>query len=279
MSIKFERPQKRQDDPSFIKVADQQAAVTRVAFEDGVIYPAATICALAAKDSPEYVQRLLFDKFETIRRHNRGGLLVDLCCATGDHILEVRQSSQDAIGIDFSLTFLQLASEKCKEAQYIAADARKLPLATSSVSLLYSLSALYLVPDLDRVIAEVHRVLQMGGRCVLDLGNRESINSYCVRYHYPELPTSYYLTVAEMIDLCSANGLRIIEHRAFQILPLWAGRPSWLLPLLHPSWKRVMSIRLAGRMLDEWISGCYLFRRFAFRQILVCEKINKEVIP
>lgn len=265
---------KRSDEQRTKEAADRQVAATRAAFEGGTLYPTATICTTAAKESPEYIERLLFDKLETIRRHNRGGLLVDLCCATGDHIPEVRQCGQDALGLDFSLPFLQQAIEKNREASYIAADARELPLPNNSVGLLYSLSALYLVPNLDRVIGEVSRVLCPGGRCILDLGNRDSLNSYCVRYHYLELPTSYHLSVSEMIRLCQKNGLRIVDHRAFQLLPLWAGRPRWLWPLLHPVWKRLLSIRLAGRMLDEWISGNHVFRRFAFRQLLVCEKIS-----
>lgn len=88
------------------------------------------------------------------------------------------------------------------------------------------------------------------------------------------MPLTFYTPVFEIQRLCYLNGLKIVEHRAFQLLPLWAGKPRWLWPLLHPVWKRLMSKRLAGRMLDEWISGKPLFRRFAFRQLLVCEKIT-----
>ena len=268
--------QKRSNQQMAKETADRQVAATRAAFEDGVLYPTATICAAAAKESPEYVERLLFDKLETIRRHNRGGLLVDLCCATGDHIPELRLRGQEALGLDFSLPFLQQAIKKIEETNFVAADARKLPIADNSVGLLYSLSSLYLVPDLDRVIEEVSRVLRPGGRCILDLGNRDSLNSYCVRCHYPELPTSYHLSVSEMIHLCQHNGLRIVEHRAFQLLPLWAGRPRWLWPLLHPTWKRIMAVRWRGRMLDEWVSSSWLFRNIAFRHRIVCEKITEK---
>lgn len=252
--------------------ADRQVAATRAAFEGGKLYPTATICATAAKESPEYVERLLFDKLDTIRRHNKGGLLVDLCCATAEHIPEVRQHNQQAIGIDFSIPYLKQAKDKYPEVAFLASDARKLPIADGSVDMLYSLSALYVIPNIDQVVGEISRVLRPKGRCVLDLGNSNSINSYCVRNHYPEWIDSYHVPVSEMVRLCKGNGLNIIEHRAFQLLPLWAGRPRWLWPLLHPVWKRLMSKRLAGRMLDEWISGNRLLRRFAFRQLLVCEK-------
>ena len=266
------QPEKRRDERNTKASADLQVAATRAVFEGGALYPSATICATAAKESHEYTEKLLFDKLETIRRHNGGGLLVDLCCATGDHIPELRQRDQEALGLDFSFPFLQQAVNKRHEARFIASDARMLPLANDSVGLLYSLSALYLVPNLDRVIAEVSRVLRHGGRCILDLGNCNSLNSYCVRHHYQELPTSYHLPVSEMIRLCQDNKLRIIEHRAFQLLPLWAGRPRWLWLLLHPVWKKLLGARIAGRMIDEWLCSLPLLRRLAFRHLLVCEK-------
>jgi ubiquinone/menaquinone biosynthesis C-methylase UbiE len=255
------------------KEADRQVAATRAAFEGGTLYPTASICATAGRESLEYTERLLYEKLDTIRRYNRGGLLVDLCCATGGHIPEVRQRGQYAVGLDFSLPFLRQAIQKNQQAGFVAADARKLPLATASIGLLYSLSALYLVPNFDQTIAEVSRVLRPGGRCVLDLGNQHSLNSYCVRHHYPELPASYHMPVSKMIRLCRENGLHVVEHRVFQLLPLWAGKPRWLWPLLHPFWRRLMAKRLAGRMLDEWVSGNRLLRRLAFRHLLVCEKM------
>lgn len=251
------------------------APTTRAAFEGGRLYPTDSICAIAGRESAEYTERLLFDKLETVGHHIQDGLLVDLCCATGDHIAQLLRGGQSAVGIDFSLPFLEKAAQSAGEGvTFLAADARALPLADGSAGTLYSLSALYLVPDLDRVIGEVARVLRPGGRCVLDLGNRDSLNSFCVRNYYPELPVSYHLPVAEMLRLCEHNRLRILEHRAFQLLPLWAGRPRWLWLLLHPAWKRIMSKRIGGRMIDEWISGWRPLRRFAFRHLLVCEKVG-----
>lgn len=265
--------------PDHTSKNSQSAPAAREAFESGQLYPVDKVCRVQNADSIEYTERLLFDKLETVRRHLRDGLLVDLCCATGDHIRSVMPPNGDAVGLDFSLPFLVEAEQRRQarrdgKVNFISADAGKLPLASSSVATLYSLSALYLVPDLDRVLAEISRVLRVGGRCVLDLGNKNSLNSFCVRNYYTELPTSYHLSVSNMISLCEAHGLGIIEHRAFQILPLWAGRPRWLWPLLHPIWKRLLGARIGGRMIDEWICSVPGLRRLAFRHLLVCEKCS-----
>ncbi|RLJ68004.1 class I SAM-dependent methyltransferase [Sulfurisoma sediminicola] len=253
----------------------------REAFEGGQLYPVETVCRSQDSESKEYTDRLLFDKLETIRRHLQPGLLVDLCCATGEHIGTLRPAGSEAVGIDFSVAYLSEAESRRRakgdaDVSYLAADARDLPLVSGSVATLYSLSALYLVPNLDRVVAEVARVLRVDGRCILDLGNKNSLNSFCVRNYYTELPTSYHLSVKDMILICERSGLRIVEHRAFQILPLWAGRPRWLWPLLHPVWKRILGARIAGRMVDEWLCGLPLLRRLAFRHLLVCEKCSER---
>jgi len=258
-------------------VKKAQPPSAREVFEGGSLYPAEIVCRIENRESSEYVDRLLIDKFETIRRHLQPGLLVDLCCATGEHLAALKPSNGVAIGIDFSVPYLIEAEFRRKSMgdesiHYFAGDARALPLATGSVDTLYSLSALYVVPELDRVLGEIVRVLRIGGRCILDLGNRQSINSFCIRNYYTELPPSYHLSVPEMLELCRYNSLQLVEHRAFQILPLWAGRPRWLWPLLHPVWKRILGTRVAGRMVDEWLCCMPIFRRLAFRHLLVCEK-------
>jgi hypothetical protein len=70
------------------------------------------------------------------------------------------------------------------------------------------------------------------------------------------------------------SGLRIIEHRAFQLLPLWdAHRPNWLKPLLLPVWSKLMRIQIGGKILDEWTSSLPFIKYFAFRHIFICEKL------
>lgn len=253
------------------------AKATRRAYEANVVYRIDTVCRQESTRSDSYADRLLHQKLEVVRRHRRPGLLIDLCCATGDHIFNLSSHGDPGLGIDFSIPFLQSAQRKRAQLRlssvvFAAADARRLPVASECAATLYSLSALYQIPNIELVLREIARVLQPRGRCVLDFGNARSINSFCVRRYYPEFPASFPIPVSRMRDLCAANGLRIIEHRAFQLLPLWAGRPWWLRPLLHPLWARLLAKRVAGRMLDDWISNLPIVKLFAFRHVIVCEK-------
>jgi hypothetical protein len=80
------------------------------------------------------------------------------------------------------------------------------------------------------------------------------------------------IPINRMLELFEIDNISVIEHRAFQILPLWAGRPRWLWPLLHPGWKRIMRKRLHGKMIDEWVSGLHCLKSYAFRHLVVLEK-------
>lgn len=254
----------------------EKRAFGRALFERGPQYAPSTICRAANRESKQYVDKLLSDKMETIRRHMRNGLVVDLCCATGDHLLAVKGDNV-GIGIDTSLRYLKeamnrAAVKRVRGVYFTRGDAANIPLETGTVQTLYSLSALYVIPDLSRVLVEISRVLQRGGRCILDLGNKHSLNAFCVSRYHHDIAPCYYFTVNQLLCMCKAQKLIPIEHRAYQILPLWTTRPSWLWPLLHPIWKRILGHRTQGRMIDEWICRLPLVRRFAFRHLITCKK-------
>lgn len=252
-------------------------AAIKTAYEDGRIYRPATICIEAERDAADYTKRLLWEKMAMVRRHLRpSALLVDLCCATGTHLRALAGDVDRALGIDFSEPFIDKAREDAlaeglANVTFEIGDAKDLALDDRSVGTLYSFSSLYVIPGVDDVIAEIARVLAPGGRCILDLGNARSLNAYCVR-HYTEWPPSFPLPLGEIRSMLRRHGLTVVEHRAFQILPLWADRPSWLWPLLHPIWTRLLARRVFGRMLDEWASNLPCLKNLAFRQLIVAEK-------
>ena len=147
-----------------------------------------------------------------------------------------------------------------------------IPFSNGGISLIYSFSSLYAIPIVERVIREIGRILRPDGIAILDFGNRRSLNTYCLRY-YTDWPSTYPITVGEMKGHLSSANLDIVEHRCFQVLPLWAGLPRHLWPLLHPIWQNILRRRFAGRMLDEWVSSSPGLRNIAFRHLMVCRKM------
>jgi hypothetical protein len=110
----------------------------------------------------------------------------------------------------------------------------------------------------------------------LDLGNLYSLNVIAVRSYHKELgwAQQFPISVPEMKRLIRNAGLEIVEHRAFQILPLWgADRPRWLKFALLPAWTELLKRKIAGRMIDEWISSVPFIKLLAFRHLIVCKKL------
>jgi len=262
--------------PSFRAALTLPDDPARQAYSSGALYPTESICKKLDAPGDDYTDRLLAAKFALVTKYYREGRVVDLCCGSGAHALHLAATGAPTIGLDYSDRYISAAARDAREqridhAEFVCADATSMPLASNSISLLYCFSALYAMPRSEAVVNEVARVLRPGGHAILDFGNSRSLNALSVS-HYTEWPPMHARSLSDIDAMIGAAGLEIVERRRFQILPLWADRPRWLWPLLHPRWKRVLKSRIAGRMLDEWLSAMPILRSFAFRHVIVCRR-------
>ncbi len=256
--------------------ADATATRTRSLYSEDGIYKVNTVSSHPRETSNAYADRLLWVRLNLVRPFANQASVLDLGCATGQHLIGFAGSIRHGVGVDFSLPYVQRANinkfaSGANNANFVCGDGRKMPFQEQSFDLVYSFSSLYQVPKVGEVFDEISRVLKPRGKCVLDLGNLYSLNTI-VCNGYPELPSPCHIPVTVMKKLLRKAGLLIIEHRAFQILPLWADRPKWLKPLLWAGWTRLLQRQIKGRMLDEWISNLPVAKFFAFRHVFVCEK-------
>lgn len=246
--------------------------------QDGV-YKVDTISQLPSATKASYSDLLLKVRLDIVRRYAAHSNLLDICCATGQHLMSFAGEMRTGIGVDFSLPYLQKGNaDKKKDISvnvgFICCDAIKIPLCSDYFDVIYSFSSLYVIPSVGAVIHEMARLLKRGGKCILDLGNLHSLNVIVANAYHKEvgLAQPHFISVRVMRQLIEESGLEIVEHRAFQILPLWGDRPIWFRVFLAPFWARLLSKQIKGKMLDEWISNFPLFKPFAFRHIFVCEK-------
>lgn len=108
----------------------------------------------------------------------RGLVIVDVGCAAGDVLEEVRDRLPDAslIGIDVEATAIDDARAKVPEATFFQADVttEPLPIGDESADLVYVSSVLHELIDADRtrrlltgVLQELRRTLKPGGKLVI----------------------------------------------------------------------------------------------------------------
>ena len=98
-----------------------------------------------------------------------GATIIDVGCGTGRHARALAESGIDVIGVDLSAGLLRAAAQQ-RRGRWVQADAQRLPLATASADVVWSLcqGGFGITPGSDEtVFAEMVRILKPGGRLAL----------------------------------------------------------------------------------------------------------------
>ncbi|MEO5822673.1 MAG: ubiquinone/menaquinone biosynthesis methyltransferase [Vicinamibacteraceae bacterium] len=95
-----------------------------------------------------------------------GQSVLDLATGTGDLALAAAARGAGVIGLDLTPRMIHLARQKpaASAVRFLVGDMTSLPLPPASVDVVTTGYGLRNVPDLDRAIAEIARVLRPGGR-------------------------------------------------------------------------------------------------------------------
>jgi SAM-dependent methyltransferase len=110
-----------------------------------------------------------------------GGLRVlEIGCGLGTDGAEFARAGADYTGVDLTEAAVSLARRNFElqelPGEFRTADAENLDFAEGSFDLVYSHGVLHHTPDTARAVREVHRVLKPGGRAVVMLYHRDSLN-------------------------------------------------------------------------------------------------------
>lgn len=125
-----------------------------------------------------------------------GRPVLDLCCGTGDQALEVEAHGGRTTAADFCVPMLALAQPKLRQPgrpapPLLAADALALPFGRAHFGGATVSFGLRNVADLDRALAEIHRVLKPGARLAIlefALPQNRAIRSLYMSYFLNVLP-------------------------------------------------------------------------------------------
>jgi len=100
------------------------------------------------------------------RASRPGSLLVDVGCGAGVLAPHVAHLGYQHLGVDVVSGSAELARDR--GITVVLGDARRIPLSNGCADVVVAGEVLEHVPDLDRVVAEVTRILRPGGTLVID---------------------------------------------------------------------------------------------------------------
>jgi demethylmenaquinone methyltransferase/2-methoxy-6-polyprenyl-1,4-benzoquinol methylase len=166
--------------------------------------------------------------------------VLDLACGTGDLLFAAASRARSTVGLDLTHRMLQLASARRPASKLVTGDILALPFGAQRFDVVTIGYGLRNVPDIERAIAEIHRVLADGGR-MLSLDFNKPANAF-VRAAYLAYLTvvgsvvgialhgdpDTYRYIPESIRLYpgAAGVARLLERRGFadvEVIPLLGG--------------------------------------------------------
>ncbi len=109
------------------------------------------------------------------------GLVLDLASGAGRHLLELKRRGINAVGLDLSKTLLIEARANDPEVSLAEGDMRHLPFADGTFAVVanfFTSFGYFADPEEDeKVLAEIRRVLHLGGCFMLDFLNAQRVRS------------------------------------------------------------------------------------------------------
>ena len=203
--------------------------------------------------------------------------VLDVGCANGIHMRLLAGRCRSITGIDISGTMLDIARATLAEDGIANASLEKrsatdLGFADESFDLVYSFSTLLLVPDIERALQEISRVLRTDGIALLDVTGRWNLSRvywgmyYRRQGHFGLHAFRYKESVARLESL----GLAVVESHALGFLDQWRYIPGlhwckWLDRWLHATLQNDLDYRTSNL---SWIFP------LANRWYLACRKVS-----
>jgi ubiquinone/menaquinone biosynthesis C-methylase UbiE len=226
-----------------------------------------------ASDPDSYDRKMVQIRLDLVRKYSSKGKVLDLCCGSGSYLKQLAEIPR-LVGVDFSAPLLrEVNSQAPRKFPVVLGDAMVLPFQSTSFDLVFSFAALYYVPQLDRCLQEVERVMAPGGHAILELGNQWSLNTILSDYYHrtANWAQGFHVSVGTMRKLFRDLQFDVVDHRCFQLLPMYGG-PRWSWPWSSAKWKSFLKNEWRGKMWDERLSTAPCIQHFAFRHLWVLRK-------
>lgn len=108
----------------------------------------------------------------SLNKTYRRKFMLEICCGTGQNAnIIADKAGASVVGIDISSETIKIATRNARnraiKAYFIVADAENLPFHKNVFDVVFAINALHHLPNPEKSIAEMHRVLKLGGETIM----------------------------------------------------------------------------------------------------------------
>lgn len=202
-----------------------------------------------------------------VERVGAGRRLLEVGCGTGLVLSRTAKFAAHAEGVDLSPGML--AGARARGLTVREADCTQLPFEDGSFDVAYSFKVLAHVPEFDRALAEMIRVVRVGGHVVFDIYNRHSIRHAIKRVFGPRKTSRSFDEAAISTRFSTPREMRQ------QLPPELAMRASAGIRVITPH-PAILQVPLVGRLTRrlEWRLMDSACARYAGFWVVTAERIR-----
>ncbi|WP_026100399.1 class I SAM-dependent methyltransferase [Fortiea contorta] len=169
----------------------------------------------------------------------RGELILDLGCGTGQLTEKIAQTGAEVIGIDSAPAMIEKARQNYPHLRFDVADATNFQI-EQTLDAVFSNAVLHWVKEAEKAIACIHQALKPGGRFVAEFGGKGNVQAIAQALTSaieaiapsPTLNPWYFPSIAEYATLLEHQGFDVIYAVLFpRPTPLAdgdAGMANWI---------------------------------------------------
>jgi len=171
---------------------------------------------------PEMVQQILVGV-----SLSKDSVVLDVGCGTGNNTLLLATTScSRVIGLDLSLGMLREASTKSISLPLLQAPADTLPFSDESFEFVFMTEVVHHLPDVNRTMSEIYRVLRASGSFCLVTQSHKQIEGRMTSRFFPatiEVDQARYPDIDVLEKSMCAAGFHRVESREYIFRPVRLG--------------------------------------------------------
>ena len=137
--------------------------------------------------------------------------VLDIGCGTGNFLLELNGLSKQLVGLDISAGMLAQAKSKIRNTMLIRGDVLVMPFCEEAFGAAYCIQVLHHIPDKNRFMSEVYRVLKREGRFVIQSCSHDQLKTFWQYYYFPtalEIDKKRIPDFSEISDMLTQAGFK-----------------------------------------------------------------------